>query len=105
MPALGQCVTLTADQAVRTVAHMDSTGYAAAVADNVHRAIAGRSRSVLSVAEATGIPRTTLDRRLRSGGASPFSVSELKAIADELGITVRDLTTVYADQAPQAVPA
>jgi DNA-binding phage protein len=82
---------------------MDSTQYAAAVAANVEKSIAAAGRSVLSVALETGIPRTTLDRRLRSNGVSPFSVTELKLIADLLGTTARDLTTVYADS--QAIPA
>lgn len=82
---------------------MDSTQYAAAVAANVEKAIEAAGRSVLSVALETGIPRTTLDRRLRSNGFSPFSVTELKLIADLLGTTARELTTVYV--AAEAVPA
>lgn len=75
---------------------MDSTSYAAAVAANVDQAIKAAGLSVLKLAQATGIPRTTLDRRLRSNGFSPFSVAELKAIADEVGTTASVLATVYA---------
>lgn len=78
-------------------AYMDSMQYAAAVADNVSRAIEASGKSHLSLAQETGIPRTTLDRRLRSSGGSPFSVSELKDIADVLRVDVASLTTVYAD--------
>lgn len=81
---------------------MDSTSYAAAVATNVDQAIRDAGLSVLKVAEATGIPRTTLDRRLRSKGFSAFSVAELKAIADALGTTAARLATVYATSGPSA---
>lgn len=73
---------------------MDSATYSAQVAENVKTAIKASGRSVLSVAEATGIPRPTLDRRLRSNGGSPFSVREVKDIAIELGLTAAALLTV-----------
>ncbi|MHB1063567.1 MAG: helix-turn-helix domain-containing protein [Georgenia sp.] len=84
---------------------MDSTQYAAAVADNVSGAIDTAGKSHLSLAQETGIPRTTLDRRLRSNGASAFSVSELKDIANVLGIKVASLTTVYEADADQPARA
>lgn len=73
---------------------MDSTTYAAAVASAVERAIRQAGKSVAGIAAETGIPRTTLDRRLRSGGLSALSVSEVKAIADVLGVTAASLLTV-----------
>ncbi len=84
---------------------MDSTQYAAAVAANVETAInqATPRRSVQSIVLETGIPRTTLDRRLRSNGHSPFSVAELKLIADVLGTTANALSTVY--ESAESVPA
>lgn len=78
---------------------MDSTEYAAAVAANVDAAIRDGDKSVLSIAAKTGIPRTTLDRRLRSGGLSPFTVSEVKAIATALDITAASLLVVRIDTA------
>lgn len=73
---------------------MDSTTYAARVAANIETAISAAGRSVVSVSAATGIPRSTLDRRIRSQGGSPFSVREVKAIADELGITAASLLVI-----------
>lgn len=49
--------------------------------------LAGKSQ--LSVSEASGIPRTTLLRRL--SGVSPFTVDELQRIADLLGVPVVSL--------------
>ncbi|RZS61653.1 hypothetical protein EV386_1963 [Xylanimonas ulmi] len=80
-----------------TVAHMDSTSYAAAVAANVERAILGAGLTVPGVARVTGIPRTTFARRLASDGFSPFSVAEVKAIANAVGTTAAALTTVYTE--------
>lgn len=77
-----------------SVTHMDSTTYAATVAANIRKAIKASGRSVLSVAEATGIAQSTLDRRFKSNGASPFTVLEVHAIAKELGTTAR---VFYAD--------
>ena len=89
-----------------SVTHMDSTEYAAAVAANVKAAIDQANRSVLSVSRQAGIPQTTLDHRLKSNGFSPFSVAELKAIADVLGRSASDLTTVYvATTASERIPA
>ncbi|WP_141560437.1 helix-turn-helix domain-containing protein [Actinomyces urogenitalis] len=85
---------------------MDSTTYAAAVADNIAKAIDVAGLSAKAVSDATGIPYTTLKRRFNSGGASPFSVREIKQIAAHLGVSARDLTTVYETPAvAEAVPA
>ena len=78
-----------------SVFHMDSTTYAAAVAAKIRTAIEEKGISVLSVATSTGIPRTTLDRRFKSDGAAPFTVREIKKIANILGISASELTTVY----------
>jgi hypothetical protein len=66
--------------------HMDSVSRA--VAGAVAEAIAANGHTQLSVSEATGIPRTTLLRRL--GGVTPFTVAELAAIADFLGMAAAD---------------
>ncbi|MCL2464644.1 MAG: hypothetical protein FWF28_06220 [Micrococcales bacterium] len=73
---------------------MDSIQYSAAVAQNVSEAIRAARRSVLSVATEAGIARGTLERRLKSGGLSSFSVSEIKSIANVLGCTAASLTMV-----------
>lgn len=80
----------------RYTVHMDSMSYAAAVAANIESAIKARGMTVLSVSQSSNIPRTTLERRLRSEGASPFTVREVKQIAEALGISAAHLTTVYA---------
>lgn len=59
-----------------------------AVAAAVRQAIEDAGETQLGVAEKTGIPRTTLMRRL--GGHSPFTVAELAAIADALGRRIPD---------------
>lgn len=59
-------------------------GYAEAVAAAVRAAIEEAKTNTFQVATATGIARSTLERRLL--GVTPFTVRELKAIADHLGI-------------------
>lgn len=65
------------------------TSYSAAVADSVNTAITTTGITHKALAEATGIPRTTLTRRL--AGQSPFTVAELDAIALALNIDVTTL--------------
>jgi transcriptional regulator with XRE-family HTH domain len=48
-----------------------------------------QGRTEKGLAEATGIPRTTLQRRLT--GTSDFTVSELDALARHLGIPLVEL--------------
>lgn len=72
---------------------MDITqGTAAAVASAM--VTAGRTQVALS--DATGIPRTTLLRRL--GGLSPFTVDELQRIADALNVEVHTLIGVPTER-------
>ena len=59
------------------------------VTDAVNAALEQRGESVQGLALATGIPRTTLIRRL--GGFSPFTVAELDAIAAALCLDVSAL--------------
>lgn len=73
---------------------MDSTTYAAEVADNIRRAIAAHGESIADVAYKSGIPTTTMHRRLASNGGSPFSIREIKAIANTLDVTASSLTVV-----------
>lgn len=67
---------------------MDTATRTGATAAAVAEAIRAARETPNSIALATGIPRTTLNRRLM--GASPFNVSELDAIARVLGIDASD---------------
>jgi transcriptional regulator with XRE-family HTH domain len=69
---------------------MDTTNtYPRRVSEIVAEAMVAEGWSEKAMAEATGIPRVTLRRRL--AGAA-FNVAELAAIADALGTTVSALT-------------
>lgn len=72
-----------------TVLHMDThpASYRVALAVREHLRRAGKTQ--LDVVDATGIPRTTLNRRMT--GNSPFTISELELIAAFLGITVTEI--------------
>ena len=67
---------------------MDTNTYPRQVSQTVADAMQAQGWSEKAMAEATGIPRVTLRRRL--AGAA-FNVAELAAIADILGTTVSDL--------------
>jgi len=58
------------------------------IAEQVRQAMADQQLSQVALAEATGIPRVTLIRRLN--GQAPFTVTELAAVAAELGMTPAD---------------
>jgi transcriptional regulator with XRE-family HTH domain len=64
------------------------TNYSARVAAKVAAAMEAGGWSEKAMAEATGIPRVTLRRRL--AGAA-FNVAELSAVASTLGTTVSAL--------------
>lgn len=81
---------LHGDQMDTTVPYMDTSTYRSAVAKTVTESLKAGGYSEKAMAEATGIPRVTLRRRL--SGTSPFNVSELDAIARTLGIPIRNLT-------------
>ena len=78
-----------------TVVYMDSTGYAAAVAAKVEKAIDDAGETQVSISEKTGIPRTTLQRRLNSSGVHPFNMRELADIATALGVPAAELAAPY----------
>lgn len=59
------------------------------VAQRVRDAMEEQGQTEKGLAEATGIPRTTLQRRLT--GNSDFTVTELDALARHLGIALVDL--------------
>jgi len=62
------------------------------VALNVRRAIDNAGKTIDEVSQSTGIPRTTLQRRINSLGKSPFTVIELDMLAHALGTPVQSLT-------------
>lgn len=70
---------------------MDNPEYAQTVAHATFAAMVAGGETQLGLSVKTGIPRTTLARRL--SGSSPFTVAELAAIADVLGIPVASLVT------------
>ncbi|WP_156161680.1 helix-turn-helix domain-containing protein [Nocardia vulneris] len=55
------------------------------ISARVNSLIEDSEYSVSKVGELSGIPRVTLDRRLR--GVNPFNTDELAAIARTLGVT------------------
>lgn len=61
---------------------MDNASYDAAVADQVATALQESGKSVRETALSTGIPYTTLDRKLKG---APFHVNELRRIGLMLG--------------------
>lgn len=69
-------------------AYMDNSA-TRRVAATVRQAMETRGVSQLGLSEATLIPRATLIRRLQ--GQSPFTITELDAIAGVLGTTISDL--------------
>ncbi len=61
---------------------MDNVSYDATVAELVDGALKEAGESVRATAIATGIPYTTLDRKLKG---APFHVNELRRIGQYLG--------------------
>ena len=68
------------------MAHID---IAERTAQAVSQATVTKGKSVRSLADETGIPLTTMRRKLK--GIGEFTPSELFRIADALGITFMDL--------------
>jgi transposase InsO family protein len=70
--------------------HMAPTDtYTESVREAVIRALAAAGASVNAVAAGTGIPQSTLSRRING---SPFTLPELHRIAEHLGIPVGQLS-------------
>ena len=88
-----------------TMADMDSTRYAEAVAEHVAAAIKKSGKPVLLISSETGIPRTTLQRRLTSPETSPFTVMELGRISTSTGVPVSRLTEMKTKKSPQVAAA
>lgn len=70
---------------------MDTPSPDARVAGIVNRLISDHGTTELVLATETGIPRTTLRRRLT--GRSNFLLTELVAIAEYFGVAASDLLT------------
>ena len=70
--------------------------YAELVRRAVLDGIRARGSSVQAIAEAAGIPRVTLVRRLATVDGRTFTVSELEAIARALDVPVTSLTAPAA---------
>lgn len=70
-----------------SVIRMENTpyGYSAQIAERIGEAIHSSGRSLRSISVETGISHSTLTRRVKSKGASPFTVTELDRIAAALG--------------------
>ncbi len=62
-----------------------------AVASTVSAGLTQHDLPVIAAAEKSGIPRTTLMRRLSSPEISPFNLLELSKLSELLGTKVSDL--------------
>jgi transcriptional regulator with XRE-family HTH domain len=67
------------------VLHMDTPSNSRRVADAVRERLRELGKTQLDIVDATGIPRTTLNRRMT--GLSPFTITELELIAAFLDTT------------------
>lgn len=75
-----------------TVACMDAPTWPLEVTTAVAQAIKDKHLNPHRVSELSGIPRTTLRRKLEGKGKA-FDLDELAAIAEALGVSVVELTT------------
>ena len=66
-----------------------TTTWATALPAEVSATMASRGFTVRALAAATGIPRTTLSRRL--SGETPFLMNELQAVCEALDTKISDL--------------
>ena len=71
---------------------MDTITYQRQVAERVAEAIVTHDQNAFAVSQGTGIPRSTLNRRL--AGVTPFTVAEVASVAAFLGIDVRSLLVI-----------
>ena len=70
---------------------MDSMKFVEAVASAVSTGLTEHELPVITAAEKSGIPRTTLMRRLSSPENSPFNLLELSQLSGLLDTRVSDL--------------
>lgn len=78
------------------VTRMDHKPLATTVSQTVLDVLAARSISQRVLSEQTGIPFTTLHRRLHG---SPFTIDELEKVGAYLGITVTQLVSAIGTAA------
>lgn len=64
------------------------------VASNIRAEMARSGTSIQELAEAVGLTRTTLGRRLNPNGRSQLTIDEIEAIAAHLHVPVSALLTV-----------
>ena len=69
------------------------------VASNIRAELARSGTSIQELAEAVGLTRTTLGRRLNQNGRSPLTIDEIEAIADHLGVPVNSLLLMHTHAA------
>lgn len=80
-----------------SVLHMDTLPASQRVALAVRDHLRQAGKTQLDIVDATGIPRTTLNRRMT--GNSPFTISELELIAGAIGVTVTEIMQASEDAA------
>lgn len=65
--------------------------FSANIAEKIGEAIQKEQHSIYFVAEAAGLPYTTLNRRLKSRGTSPFTITELMQVCAVLNLNLLSL--------------
>lgn len=84
---------------------MDSTEFAAAVADKTRLTLEAAGESVSSTSQKTGIPRSTLDRKFNAGkGIQALTIREMFEIAKVAKTTVSELVRVYETPSEEEMP-
>lgn len=66
---------------------------------NIRAELARSGTSIQELAEAVGLTRTTLGRRLNPNGRSQLTIDEIEAIAGHLGVPVSSLLLIPAHAA------
>lgn len=79
---------------------MESTDYSRSVAEAVNEIRRDSKISVLALANAAGIPNTTLDRKLR--GIGDLTIREAAALAAALGTTLSAFLADHVERADAA---
>ena len=80
-------------------AHMDIEAFSRTVIRNIAARMNEEGITTVALSEKTGIPRTTLTRRLTAPELSPMTITELQAIAAALNTSVVELMTVSGEEA------
>ena len=98
-----RCRILHYDHLGTYSAYMGTTdmGMGRAIADEIESRRTAAGKSILELSEETGIPRTTLMRRLKDG--SQLEVNELSSIAKHLGTTLLDIVDSAESRRAKAI--